>query len=170
MSTNNFHIAEFNISRLKAPLDSPSMKEFVDFLAPVNKFAEESHGFVWRLTAPDGQASSYLPPTYEDPMIVTNLTVWEDIDSLKNFVYQTVHTYFLRGRKKWFDQVSEYSTVLWWVAAGQIPTIEEAKAKLVHLGLHGPTSTAFTFQTQFDSSGNPLKREENPDLATKTKY
>ena len=112
METNNFYIAEFNISRLKAPLDSPVMKEFVDFLDPVNRFAEQSPGYIWRLAAPDGMASSYLPPAYEDEMIVTNLTVWKDIDSLKNFVFQTVHTYFLRSRKKWFDHIADYQTVL----------------------------------------------------------
>ena len=157
MGINNFHIAEFNISRLKAPLDSPILKEFVDFLEPVNKFAEQSPGYIWRLAASDGQASSYLPPTYEDEMIVTNLTVWKDIDSLKNFVYQTVHTYFLRSRKKWFDQVAEYQVVLWWDKEGYIPTVEEAKEKLTYLQEHGPTSQAFTFQVLFDSDGKPLK-------------
>jgi hypothetical protein len=157
METNGFQIAEFNISRLKAPLDSPILKEFVDFLEPVNKFAEESPGYIWRLAAPDGQAASYLPPAYEDEMIVTNLTVWKDIDSLKNFVYQTVHTYFLRSRKKWFDQVAEYQVVLWWVKEGHIPTVEEAKQKLTHLQEHGPTVDAFTFQALFESNGKPLK-------------
>lgn len=157
----NFHVAEFNIARLKAPLDSPSMKEFVDFLAPVNAFAEQSPGFVWRLIAPDGQSSSYISAIYEDPMIAPNFTVWEDIESLKVFVYKTVHSYFLRDRKKWFDQVSEYQTVLWWVPAGYIPTIEEAKEKLVHLQENGPTPTAFTLQVPFDPSGNPVKRQEN---------
>lgn len=161
MYTDDIFIAEFNIARLKAPLDDPSMKEFVDFLAPVNKFAEESPGYVWRLAAPNGQGSSYLPPAYEDPMIVTNLTVWVDIDSLRNFVYQTVHTYFLRGRKKWFEQVSDYQTVLWWVRGGHIPTIEEGKEKLRCLAENGPTPDAFTFQSMFDSSGNPLKRNES---------
>lgn len=161
MSTANFHIAEYNIARLNAPLDSPSMKEFVDFLAPVNTFAEQSPGFVWRLIAPDGQSSTYLPPAYEDPMIVTNFTVWKDIESLKNFVYQTVHTYFLRSRKKWFKQVAEYQTVLWWIPAGYIPTIEEAKEKLIHLQEHGATPTAFTFQALFDENGNSIKRENN---------
>jgi hypothetical protein len=54
MTDAAFQLAEFNISRLKAPLDDPSMKEFVDFLDPVNTFAEQSPGFVWgspRLTA-----------------------------------------------------------------------------------------------------------------------
>jgi len=161
MDHEHFRIAEFNIARLKDPLDSPSMKEFVDFLAPVNRFAEESPGYVWRLIAPDGQSSTYLPPAYEDPMVVTNLTVWEDIDSLRNFVYQTVHTYFLRSRKKWFEQISEYQTVLWWIKEGHIPTIEEGKEKLRCLSENGPMPEAFTFQFAFDSKGLPVKRAEN---------
>ncbi|HEX5838148.1 MAG TPA: DUF3291 domain-containing protein [Anaerolineales bacterium] len=156
MQARRFHLAEFNISRLKAPLDSPVMKEFVDFLEPVNRFAEESTGYVWRLVAPDGQASSYLPPAFEDEMIVTNLTVWEDIESLKNFVYQTVHTYFLRSRKKWFEQVSDRQVVLWWIPKGHLPTLEEAKEKLRCLQEIGPGPDAFTFQDLFDSEGNPI--------------
>ena len=156
METGQFWIAEFNISRLRAPLDSPVMKEFVDFLAPVNRFAEESPGYVWRLTAPDGQASSYLPPAYEDEKIVTNLTVWEDIESLKNFVFQTVHTYFLRSRKKWFEQAAENQVVLWWIRRDHIPSVEEAKEKLRCLQDNGPTPDAFTFQKLFDSQGNQL--------------
>lgn len=156
MTTDQFWIAEFNVSRLKAPLVSPSMKEFVDFLTPVNRFAEESPGFVWRLTAPDGQAASYLPPVYEDAMIVTNLTVWEDIESLKNFVYQTVHAYFLRSRKKWFEQVVENQVVLWWIPRGSIPSVEDAKEKLRCLQENGIMPDAFTFQKVFDSQGKPL--------------
>lgn len=114
MASSQFYLAEYNISRIKAPLDSPIMKEFVDFLEPVNRFAEQSPGFIWRLAADGGQASSYLSPAYEDEMIVTNLTVWQDIDSLKNFAYQTVHTCFLRSRKKWFEQFPSQQLVMWW--------------------------------------------------------
>lgn len=160
MENNNFYIAEFNIARLKAPLDSPSMKEFVDFLAPVNRFAEESPGYIWRLVAPDGQSSTFLPPAYEDEMIVTNLTVWQDIDSLRNFVFQTVHAYFLRSRFKWFDQIAEYRTVLWWIEPGHIPTVAEGKLRLEHLTEHGPTPSAFTFQVVFDGQGNRLNHTE----------
>lgn len=157
MEADPFYIAEFNISCLKAPLDSPLMMEFVDFLNPVNRYAEESPGFLWRLMAQDGQASSYLPPAYEDQMIVTNLTVWQDIDSLRNFVYQTVHVYFLHNRKKWFEQEIETQVVLWWIGKNHIPTIEEGKEKLRGLEEMGPTPDAFTFQNAFDSRGGPLK-------------
>lgn len=66
-----YHLAQFNISRLSAPLDDPRMKEFVDFLDPVNAFAEQSSGFVWRLTAAEGQAASYLPSPFADPKMIT---------------------------------------------------------------------------------------------------
>lgn len=160
MASNEFYIAELNISRLKAPLDSPQMKEFVDFLEPVNKFAEQSSGFVWRLAASDGTPSSYLPPAYEDEMIVTNLSVWKDIDSLKSFAYNSVHTYFLKNRKKWFDQMSSRQVVLWWLDPHHIPTLDEAKQKLQYLDEHGSTALAFTFQALFDANGNPWQKAE----------
>ena len=155
---NGFQLAQFNIARLSAPLDAPSMKEFVDFLAPVNRFAEESPGFVWRLTAPDGASSSYLPSPYEDAMIVPNMSVWTDIESLRSFVYQTVHAYFLKSRKKWFEKLTDTQVVLWWVPNGHLPTVEEGKQKLQQLLEHGPSPEAFTFQDAFDPAGNQLTR------------
>jgi Domain of unknown function (DUF3291) len=162
MDNDIFHVAELNIARLKAPLDSPSMKEFVDFLDPVNRFAEQSPGFIWRLTAPNGMPSSYLPPAYEDEMIATNLTVWKDIESLRNFMYQTVHVYFLRNRKKWFDQATGHQVVLWWIQEDHIPTLNEAKEKMQLLESDGPSPKAFTLRSAFDSKGNALKSQEEP--------
>lgn len=72
-------------------------------------------------------------------MIVTNFSVWEDLDSLKSFVYQTVHGYFLRSRKKWFERIADYQVVLWWIPQGRIPSVEEGKQKLLQLQEHGPT-------------------------------
>jgi hypothetical protein len=159
---HSFHLAEFNISRLKAPLDDPSMREFVDFLAPVNAFADGSPGFVWRLDAGDGVGSTYLPPSYDDPMVITNLTVWTDLESLRVFSNETVHRYFLQSRRKWFDRVAGKHVVLWWVPAGQIPTLDEAKAKLRLLEKRGPSATAFTFHDAFDSTGQPVPRAARP--------
>ncbi len=98
MAGPRFHLAQLNVSRLLAPLDSPTLKEFVAFLAPVNAYAEQSPGFVWRLSTPDGLSSSYMPSLFADPMMITNLTVWTDVDSLRAFTYQTVHKYFLHSR------------------------------------------------------------------------
>jgi hypothetical protein len=40
--------------------------------------------------------------------------------------------------------------VLWWVPAGTIPTLEEAKARLAQLRRIGPSPEAFTFREPFD--------------------
>jgi Domain of unknown function (DUF3291) len=162
LTTNNrFFVAEFNIARLRAKLDSPIMKEFVDFLDPVNRFAEQSPGFVWRLTADNGAGSSYLPSPYADEMMITNLSVWEDIESLQTFTYQTVHHYFLKSRKKWFEQFAGHQLVLWWIVQGTIPTLAEAQQKLQSLEAHGPSPAAFTLQSLFDSQGQPMKRTKS---------
>ena len=135
---------------------SPEMKEFVDFLEPVNKFAEESPGFVWRMKGENGQASSLLASPFEDPMIVTNLTVWLDIPSLQSFVYKSVHRYFLQNRRQWFARVDGSQVVMWWVIPGTVPTLSEAKEKLETLGASGPCPSAFTPQQAFDPSGSPM--------------
>jgi Domain of unknown function (DUF3291) len=159
---HSFHLAEFNISRLKAPLDDPSMREFVDFLAPVNAFADGSPGFVWRLDAGDGVGSTYLPPSYDDPMVITNLSVWTDLESLRVFAYETVHRYFLQSRRKWFDRVAGKHVVLWWVPAGQIPTLDEGGGGVGGLGGGGGGGGGFTFHDAFDSTGKPVPRAARP--------
>ncbi|GAA3976987.1 hypothetical protein GCM10022232_05720 [Streptomyces plumbiresistens] len=54
-----FELAQVNISRLKAPLDSPQLKAFVDALDPVNADAEAADGYVWRLQSNSGDATEF---------------------------------------------------------------------------------------------------------------
>ena len=166
MTEDGFHLVQFNISRLSAALDDPSMREFVEFLDPVNAFAEGSAGFVWRLTAADGAAASYLPPPYPDPMVITNLTAWEDLASLRRFTYESVHRYFLQSRRKWFDRAPGRQVVLWWAPRGHLPTLDEAKAKLGLLEASGTTPHAFTFQDAYDPLGRPAPRPGAPERQT----
>ncbi len=95
-------------------------------------------------------------------MMITNLTVWTDIDSLRAFTFQTVHKYFLQSRRSWFERLATRSLVLWWLPAGHEPTLDEAMAKLNLLDDLGPTKDAFTFQDAFDSAGNPLPKPAKP--------
>jgi hypothetical protein len=157
MEIGQYHIAQLNISRLNAPLDAPEMKEFVDFLEPVNKFAEESPGFIWRMKGENGEASSLMVSPFDDPMIVTNLTVWADIHSLQSFVYKSVHRYFLQSRRQWFARVEGSQVVMWWVQPGMIPTLADAKTRLELLDIHGPSATGFTFRKAFDPNGVPME-------------
>jgi hypothetical protein len=132
------------------------MKEFVDFLEPVNKFAEESKGFVWRLKDEEGRSASYLESPFKDEMMAINISVWEDMDSFKDFVYGSVHSYFLRNKKKWFDLSQPSQFIMWWIPACEIPTLESTKEKLEYHEKHGDTPKAFSMRTLFDTQGNPI--------------
>lgn len=143
--TSNHHIAQVNIARMKAPLDSPVMEGFVSRLEEINALADHSPGFVWRLQTPEGDAT-YLRP-YEDDRILVNLSVWQSVESLKHYVYGTAHAELLRGRRAWFENFGGAYVAMWWVPAGHIPGIDEAKKRLAHLESHGPSQFAFTFKT-----------------------
>jgi hypothetical protein len=142
-----FHLAQVNIGRVRAPLDDPLMEGFRNQLAPINALADRSPGFVWRLQTEDGNAMAIRP--YEDERMAINLSVWESLEDLQQFVYKTVHVAPLRDRKQWFEPMDGPILALWWVPAGHIPTVAEAQAKLAHLAAHGPTPHAFTFRTPF---------------------
>ncbi len=141
-----FHIAQLNIGRIRGPIDSPIMAEFVALLDPVNAVADASPGFVWRLQTEEGNATAVRP--YEDEAIAVNMSVWESIDDLAAFVYRSGHVDVMRRRREWFERMQLYM-VLWWVPAGHLPRVEEAQERLEHLRLHGPTPYAFTFKARF---------------------
>lgn len=143
------HIAQVNIARMKAPLDSPVMEGFVARLEEINALADRSPGFVWRLQTEEGDAT-YLRP-YDDDRILFNLSVWENVEALKQYVYRTAHAELLRDRRSWFEHFAGAYVALWWVEAGHIPSIEEAKERLAHLEANGPTDFAFTFKTVPDT-------------------
>jgi Domain of unknown function (DUF3291) len=142
-----FHIAQINIGRMKAPLDDPIMAGFVARLDEINALADRSPRFVWRLQTSEGNAT-YLRP-YEDDRIIINMSVWETIEAFNAFVYRTAHAELLRQRQDWFEKFSAAYFALWWVPVGHIPGIDEAKKRLAHLDAHGPTEFAFTLKSVF---------------------
>ena len=87
--------------------------------------AEASPGFVWRLQTPAGNATAYRPYDNDD-RILMNLSVWETPEQLREFVYRTVHVEVMRQRKSWFERFDGPYLALWWVPAGDIPSIDEA--------------------------------------------
>ncbi|HYH09216.1 MAG TPA: DUF3291 domain-containing protein [Thermoanaerobaculia bacterium] len=139
------HLAQVNIARMKAPLESPELADFVARLDEINALADRAPGFVWRLQTDDGNAT-YVR-AYDDDMILVNLSVWESVEALKNYTYRTAHAELLRDRRKWFEHFAGAYVALWWVPAGHVPTAEEAKARLEHLEAHGPSPFAFTFRS-----------------------
>jgi hypothetical protein len=139
------HLAQINVARLVAPLDSPLVADFAALIDGVNALAERSPGFVWRLKAEGGQGSSYLQ-VFDDPLILVNLTVWESVEALKAFVFRGDHVSVMRRRGEWFSPYGGPQVALWWIEPGTVPSPEEAKARLAYLAEHGPTATAFTWR------------------------
>jgi len=120
-----YHIAEINIAKMKGvDINDPIMKEFVENLESVNQIAEKSEGFVWRLKDENNNATSINP--YNDERIIINVSVWESIETLENFMYRTFHSDFLKRRKEWFSAYGTAHTAMWWVLAGHLPTVQEA--------------------------------------------
>jgi hypothetical protein len=140
-----YHIAQINIARTRASLDDPIMQGFVSRLDEINALADAAPGFVWRLQTDEGNAT-YMRP-YEDERIIVNMSVWESVEHLKEYVYRTPHMELLRERREWFEHFEGAYLAMWWVPAGHIPGIDEAKKRLAHLEKHGPSQYAFTWRT-----------------------
>lgn len=142
-----YHIAQINIARMLAPLDTPVMADFVANLDRINTLAEEAPGFVWRLKGDGNDATSLRP--YEDNWIIVNMSVWESVEALYQYTYYSGHVEIFRRKKEWFEKMSAPALVMWWIPAGHIPTVSEGKARLDDLEKYGPTPLAFTFKQQF---------------------
>ena len=149
MSVSEYHLAQLNIAKMKYPIDSAGMGEFVARLDDINALADAAPGFVWRLQTDEGNATAI---DYFGSETLVNLSVWEDADALHTYVYRSAHADVMRRRHEWFERVSEAYMVLWWVPAGHIPDIEEAGARLDALRANGPSAHAFTLKQRFEPS------------------
>jgi Domain of unknown function (DUF3291) len=143
-----YHVAQLNVARNRAPLDSPEMTGFMSRLDEINALADAAPGFVWRLVDADGANATTLRPYGPDLMV--NMSVWASIEALYDFTYRTAHLDVLRHRRSWFDHdgLTEHA-VLWWVPAGTIPTVDEARRRLDLLSRQAPSPEAFTFRDRF---------------------
>lgn len=149
-----YRLAQINIARMRAPLSDPLMADFVSQLQTINALADNSPGFVWRLQNEDGNATSIR--AFEDELILVNLSVWESIEALSNYVYRSQHGVVMRDRRRWFNKDNQPTLALWWVEADRLPTTEEAKGRLEHLRKHGSTPYAFSFAKPFFSPSSTI--------------
>ncbi len=156
---SSWELAQVNIARMLEPLESELLKDFVANLDPVNAEADNAPGFIWRLKSEDGDATSIRAfewDTNGSAGVLVNMSKWESLESLKDYVYKSGHVAVMRRRFEWFHKVAEATTVLWWVPAGHIPTTAEAEQKLLRLREAGPTPEAFTLRASFGADGTPV--------------
>jgi hypothetical protein len=139
-------LAHLNIAKMRAPLESPDMVEFVNNLDRINALADQAPGFVWRLKDESEEAAAI---TLFGNDYLVNMSVWTDVESLSDYAFQSGHVEIMRRRREWFWPMAAANAVLWWVPEGHVPTAREAKAKLEHLRGHGPSPSAFTFKQSY---------------------
>ncbi len=138
------HLAELNIGRLIAPTDDPRVAEFMNNLDRVNGLGKRMPGFVWMMEGSGEPGTGNTEAKIDgDPQFVSNLTVWEDLESLETFVYKTLHSKFMDRKAEWFEVLGKQHFVMWWVEEGHRPCLEEALEKLAYRETHGDSDIAF---------------------------
>ena len=150
-------LAQLNIGKLRYPVDDPRMSGFTNRLNAINALADRSEGFVWRLVDDNPELDAAVDlrlPGADDAAV--NLSVWEGIEPLFQFVYKTAHAKVMRDRLDYFEPATEAYLVLWWVPNGHMPDLLEASERLESLKQNGPSPRAFTFAVPFDEHGTPI--------------
>ena len=142
-----YHLAQLNLARLKAPKGDPLTEEFFTAIPAINVLAEAQPGFVWRLV---GEVKEHTDiPFFLDPHLVVNISLWKDLESFRHFVYKSGHVQYIKRKKEWFLPFDGPFAVLWWLRAGEVPTLAQAKERLDLLKEHGPTEQAFDLHNLF---------------------
>jgi hypothetical protein len=159
MDFRHYHLAQVNIGRMLGPLDSPVMAGFVAQLDHINALADRSPGFVWRLTDATGVQA------YQDPLILINLSVWESIESLRDFAYKSGPREPLRDRLQWFERPAQAHLAMWWVPAGHIPSVAEARDRLEFRRNWGDSPIAFSFAKPFPEPEAPASHPVQPGVS-----
>ena len=144
MDRPGYHLAELNVGRLVAPTDDPRVAEFMNALDKINGMGKRMPGFVWMMEGSGEPGTGNTDAKIEgDPQYVSNLTVWESVETLENFVWNTVHRQFYARRQEWFEVLGKMHFVMWWVQVGHRPTLNEALARLELLTKNGDSEEAF---------------------------
>ncbi len=145
----NYQLAQVNVSRMKGTsINDPEMKDFRDHTGTIHLLADEAPGFVWRPLFDPNATSSFLD--IHDPQVLINLSVWEDVASLKDFTYNTFHSDIMKRQREWFQKYETAHYALWWIEAGDYPSVKQAIEKLNLLEKYGATKEVFSFKNIFE--------------------
>lgn len=154
-------LAQMNVARLRAPIDSPQLADFVDALDRINAVADGSPGFVWRLQDDSGNATALRPLGEE---VIVNMSVWRDAESLQAFVYRSDHVGVMRRRRDWFEKMDLY-LVLWWVPRGHRPRWKRASRASSSCATAAPARTLLplaSYSLRRDQARGPRVRSILP--------
>jgi len=126
----SFDLAQVNVSRLLAPLESPQLAPFMAALDEINAAGDVAPGFLWRLQTEDGNATAVKAFGWDvagSHGVIVNLTTWQSVEALAGFVFSGRHLEIMRQRRQWFHQAAEATTALWWVPSGHRPSTRRGR-------------------------------------------
>jgi len=156
-----YELAQVNIGRLTAPVDSPVLAGFMAALDPVNAAAQRAPGFIWRLQTEGGNATAIQAFEWDaagSAGVIVNMSVWTSAEHLGAFVYGEMHRQIMRRRREWFCLMREAYLACWWVPAGHRPGTGEAEDRIRYLRSHGPTPHAFNLRVSYPPPGSEGER------------
>jgi len=149
------HLAQVNIALPVEPLTSPRLANFVNALEEINALADAAPGFLWRMQTEDGDATAVR--AFDDDRLIVNMSLWTSLDALADYVYRSGHVEIMRRRREWFSPMREAYQALWWLPAGELPTVHDAELRVAHLREHGPSEYAFTFRAPFPAPASAVQ-------------
>lgn len=138
-----FHLAQASAVKLRTPILEPAAKAILAEFGRVNADSERASGFVWRFRRDPIYESEWV--MLDDRTVLANLSVWENISVLQYFVYYGPHAAMLRQRREWLTKFDSLTVALWWIAAGDTPSVDDARSRLGVLARRGPNADVFTF-------------------------
>ncbi len=157
-------LAQMNYARLLYPMDDPKMKEFQLALEPINIIAKSTPGFVWSYDNDDEAEHKSVELLNEDPLLMPQLSLWEDMDSLRHFVFKSGHAMYFKRKKEWFTAPPSRHSVCWWHDLSNNnyapPSLKESFDRCDYLNEHGPTEYAFDFNSA-EKFPKPLRSKKD---------
>lgn len=141
------HLAQANVATMFTGYEDPLMADFMEQLDIVNASADVAPGFVWRFIE-DNEGAEVIR-VFGSDKVLFNMSVWESVEALEAWAYSGRHLEVVRNRSRWFEKSSRSPLVLWWVDAGHVPSVSEAKDRFRALWDKGPSVDAFTFSSRF---------------------
>ena len=131
------------------------MSAFAEQIQPVNAFAEQSRGFVWRFT--DEFVARNLGSPWNDPLLFFNMSVWRDFDSLHQFVRCDAHREIVRERERWTEPAAGPPMAMWWIEDAVRPSVGDAILALSSVAEHGDSIAAFSIGSDYRVLENWLR-------------
>ena len=145
-----YQLAQANVAYALADHDDPLIAEYMARLDEMNQLADRSDGFVWRYLTDSRDAAQR---EFADPRVLFNMSVWVSIEALHAYTYRSAHAEVYASRRRWFAEtkgvVNGHALAMWWVRAGELPTVADAKERLQLVTDRGPSERAFTFKQRF---------------------